>query len=309
MVGVVGERHLEPLDAGEQLAVARRRGLAKREDRVELLDLAEPERGPDVVDPVVEAEAGVVEPAAAVGAALVAQADERAPGLLVVRRHDPALAGRHLLVRIEGEDGVDAVRADGAALVLGAERLARVLDQDEAVLLGERAERVELARVAEDVDGDDPLRPRRDRRLDRGRIEVHRPLVDVGEHRRRTLVDEAVGRGDERVRRRDHLVALAQATDRGEQVQPARARRDGGRVGRADLLREGTLEALDRRAERQPARPEHLEDELLVPLVHVRGRERDALRVGSHASAAVCPTATRSSQWPQRSLLPRTVSR
>ena len=156
MVGVVGERHLEPVDAGEQLAVARRRRLAQREDRVELLDLAEPERGADVVDPVVEAEPGVVEPAAAVGAALVAEADEGAPGLLVVRRHDPALAGRHLLVRVEGEDGVDAVRADDPALVLGAERLARVLDQDEAVPLGELAERVELARVAEDVDGDDP---------------------------------------------------------------------------------------------------------------------------------------------------------
>ena len=53
-----------------------------REDPVELLELADPERGAHVVDAVVEAEARVVEPAAAVGAALVAQADELMPGLL-----------------------------------------------------------------------------------------------------------------------------------------------------------------------------------------------------------------------------------
>ena len=82
VVGVVGERDLEPVDAGEQLAVAGRGGLAHGEDPVELLELADPERGADVVDAVVEAEPRVVEPAAAVGAALVAQADELTPGLL-----------------------------------------------------------------------------------------------------------------------------------------------------------------------------------------------------------------------------------
>ena len=52
------------------------------QDPVELLELAEPDRGPDVVDPVVEPEPGVVEPAAAVGATLVAQALEQLPRLL-----------------------------------------------------------------------------------------------------------------------------------------------------------------------------------------------------------------------------------
>ena len=197
--------------SGEQLAVSGRRSLAQRQDRVELLELADPERRADVVDAVVVAEPRVIEPAAAVGATLVAHADEPAPGFLVVRRDHPALAGRHLLVRIEGEHRVDAVRADPAALVLRSERLAGVLDQHEAVLLAQLAQRVELAGIAEDVDRDDPLRPLGDRGLDGGRVEVHRPLVDVGEDRRRPLVDEAVGRGDERVRRRDHLVALLEA--------------------------------------------------------------------------------------------------
>ena len=133
VVGVVGERQLEPVDVREQLAVAGRRGPAQRQDRVELLELADPERRADVVDAVVEAEPCMVEPATAVGATLVAEADELPPRLLGVRRHDPAFAGRDLLVRVEGEDRVDAVRADAAALVLGAERLAGVLDQREAV--------------------------------------------------------------------------------------------------------------------------------------------------------------------------------
>ena len=50
--------------------------------------------------------------------------------------------------------------AERLALVDGAERLAGVLDQREAVLVADRAQLVELARIAEDVDGDDRLRPR-----------------------------------------------------------------------------------------------------------------------------------------------------
>ena len=45
MVGVVGERHLEALDAGEQLGVALRGGAAQRENLVQLLELPDPERG------------------------------------------------------------------------------------------------------------------------------------------------------------------------------------------------------------------------------------------------------------------------
>ena len=73
----------------------------------------------------------------------------------------------------------------------------------------DRAQLVELARVAEHVDGDDRARPLGDRGLDRRGVEVERARVDVGEDRRRALEDEAVRGGDERERRRDHLVARA----------------------------------------------------------------------------------------------------
>ena len=73
--------------------------------------------------------------------------------------------------------------AERRAAILGSERLAGVVDQREAVAVGDRAQLVELARVAVDVDGDDRLRPLGDRGLDGGRVEVERPRVDVREDR------------------------------------------------------------------------------------------------------------------------------
>ena len=49
-------------------------------------------------------------------------------------------------------------------------------------------ELVELARIAEHVDGHDRLRRVGDRRLHRGRIEIQRARIDVGEDGRRALV-------------------------------------------------------------------------------------------------------------------------
>ncbi len=215
------------------------------------------------------------------------------------------------LFGIEREDGRRPLRAEPLALVPRAERLARVVDQREAVLRRNRADLVELARIAVDVDRDDRLRARRDRRLDRGGIHVQRPRVDVGEHRSRALVDEAVGRRGERVRGRDHLVARSDAGGDAQQVQARGSGRDGGRVRRADLRCDHLLEAVDRRAEREPTGPEDFDDRLLFPLVEIRPRQRDGARFLwphflLHASARV---GAYSSHWPQRSLRPWTVSR
>ena len=122
------------------------------EDRLQLLELTQAERCADVVDPVVEAEPRVVEPAAAVRPALVAEALEQAPGLLRPRRDHAAFAGRDLLVGVEGEDRVLALRADRPPLVDRAERLAGVVDQRDPVPFADRLQFFQLARVAEDVD-------------------------------------------------------------------------------------------------------------------------------------------------------------
>src|SRR5207247_9310904 len=98
---------------------------SRGEDPVGLLQLSDPERRGDVVEAVVVAEASVHEPRAGLEPPLVAQRDEQLVLLLVVGRDAAPLARRDLLVRVEGEDRGMAVRADRAALVLRAERLAR----------------------------------------------------------------------------------------------------------------------------------------------------------------------------------------
>src|SRR5690349_14612657 len=118
MIGVVRERELDAVDVAEQLAVARSDIAPQGEDLVELLDLPDPERCAHVVEAVVVTEPHVLEPTAGIAAALIAQRAEQPPLLLRVRRHDPALAGRDLLVRIEREDRARPVRTDRSAAVL-----------------------------------------------------------------------------------------------------------------------------------------------------------------------------------------------
>src|SRR5581483_3722117 len=122
-------------------------------DLVELLQLADADGRADVVEAVVVAEPDVLEPSARVPPALVSQRPQQAPLLLRVRRDDPAFSRRDLLVRIEGEDAAHALRAERRALVPRAERLARVVDERKPVLVGDRTQLVELARIAVDVDG------------------------------------------------------------------------------------------------------------------------------------------------------------
>ena len=167
--------------------------------------------------------------------------------------------------------------------------------------------RVVFGGIAEDVDRDERLRPRRDRSLDRGRVEVERARVDVGEYRCRALVDRAVRRRDERVRRRDHLVAGPDAREPHAEMQTRRARRHRRAVRDADRVREQRLEARSGRPEREPTGPKHLEHELLVALVDPRRAEVDPVDCCFGHERAICGTG--SSHCAQRSLWPRTVSR
>ncbi len=309
MVDVVGERRLDPIHVDEQLVIAGSDLRTRGEQVVELLELTDPDRGREVVEAVVVPVARVIEPAVGVRPALVPEAREQLPLFLGAGRHHPALAGRDLLVGVEREHGEMAVRADRRASVLGPQRLAGVLDQDERVALAELSQRVELAGVAEDVDGHDRLRPLCDRRFDRARIEVQRLRIDVGEDGSSALVDEAVRGGDERVGRGDHLVARADPCESRTEVQPAGTAGDGGCVRGAHALCEQRLEARDRGPKRKVPGTKHVEDELFLPLVDRRPRERDDPLRRFHASAGSAAGVTYSSQCAQRSLRPRAMSR
>ena len=123
--------------------------------------------------------------------------------------------------------GRAAARATAAA---GTERAGGVLDQRQR-RAARRAER-----PAEEMDGQDRLRPRADLEL-RG-VDIHRLGIDVDEDGPQTRKrDDVRGRG-EGVGGHEHLVAGRETECKHRQVQRRRSRRDGNRV--LDLARSAT---------------------------------------------------------------------
>src|SRR6266702_4385521 len=85
------------------------------------------------------------------------------------------------------------------------------------------------------------------------------------------------------------------------------SRRHRRRVRRTRGLGEALLEPVDRRAERQPPGPQHLEHELYLALAQIGARERDAPRLLLHA--CVLAAGAYSSHCAHCSVRPWTVSR
>ena len=175
----------------------------------------------------------MVEPAHVGRAALVALGVDALLERRVAERDHPALPGRDLLVRVEAEHGRMAAAADRHAVGVDARRAPR------------RRPRRSAGRAARTPAG----RPG-SRRCGRAaaptcasvtaaaaavRVEVERDRVDVGEHRPRALVDGDVGRGDERERARDDLVAVAPRRRRAAPgaARPCRSRRRSRAARRA----------------------------------------------------------------------------
>ena len=133
--------------------------------------------------------------------------------LVVVRRHRAGVAERaEVLARVEAERGEPAERADAPALVARAVRLARVLDERDAVRVAELDERVEIGRLPVEVDGDQRARRGPSSRR-RPRSASISPVVSSQSTSTtsRAELHDGQDRRDEGVRGRDHLVARADA--------------------------------------------------------------------------------------------------
>ncbi len=89
---------------------------------------------------------------------VVAQVPGQLGNLAVVGRDHAALARGDDLVAVEAKAGGIAQPAGAPPLVLGAVRFGRILNHQQAVLLGQRPQRVHVGGVAVDVHRDD--RPR-----------------------------------------------------------------------------------------------------------------------------------------------------
>ena len=92
----------------------------------------------------------------------VAQHAHRLRLLVVVGDDDAALAtGAEVLARIEAEAAGQADAAGARASIFSAVRLAGILDDGNAVALGDRRDRVHVGHLAVEMDGHDRLGPRR----------------------------------------------------------------------------------------------------------------------------------------------------
>ena len=156
------------------------------------------------VDAVEQAGVAVLEAVVAVEPDLVGD-------LLVVGHEEAAVAdGVEVLERVRGERADVAEGAAMAPVVEGAHRLRRVLDHEQIVPARDVHDRVHVGDAAAPVHRHDRLGARRDLLLDLGGVDVL-VIAHVGIDRRRAHVRDRARRGDERDRRGDHLVALADA--------------------------------------------------------------------------------------------------
>src|SRR6185312_13715271 len=98
---------------------------------------------------------------------------------------------------IERERREVAERADHAPVEAGAERVARVLDQGEAMTLGDLDDARGVERVAERVREHDRARPGPDRLLDPRGIDVVRGRLHVNEDGDATSLEDRIDDGGE----------------------------------------------------------------------------------------------------------------
>ncbi len=103
--------------------------------------------------------------------------------LVVVGYQHAAFAGVDMLVIVEAKAADVAYRADRFAFVMHARCLGCVLDDFEAVLLGQRHDRVHVAGLAENMHQHDGLSARRNDLGDGGGTDVKAIFIDVGKNR------------------------------------------------------------------------------------------------------------------------------
>ncbi len=174
---------------------------------------------------------------------MIAQEQHAVEQRLVVGRQHAALAGDHGLRTMKAERRNAAEGAGAPAMARRADRLGGVLDQRQPAAVGDRLKALPLAGRTVEIDAEDRLGLRPDRRLDRVGIEAPGVGQDVDQHRLGADIDDRRDRGDPGDVRRDDFVAGADP-QRGEREMQRRGRmRHGHRMSDADIVGEHALEA------------------------------------------------------------------
>jgi len=139
----------------------------------------------------------VLEPGSHFGPPLVAQGAGHPGERFVVGHEHPALAGRDLLVGVEAECRRVTESAHPGPAILGAEGLARVVDDRQVVPRGEIEDTAPVGGMPEDIDDKHGTGPGSPLPLEIVRRDVVGIGFDIHEHRRGPFVQNRVdGRGE-----------------------------------------------------------------------------------------------------------------
>ncbi len=282
-------RQDQPGAAGERRVVSRGQPLPLGEESFEAPQLVEAERRLDVHHVVLESgNRHVVARASGLREALpglpVHSVELQERGLLedgFVLGHDHApFPGRHVLVGVEGEHRRRREGPDPPALVLRADGMRGVLEHGDPAGGGELEDRIEVRRLAHEVDRQDHLRSRREPLLDLLDPDVQSGRVDVREDGPGAAVDDRVERRHERHGRRHDFVARADSEREERDVQARGRRGDRHGIAAADVLGERGGETLDLRPRRDPAGGERIEQ--LLDFLGADGRTGERKERLSH---------------------------
>ena len=279
----------DPLHAGELFGIAQRELTAALDGGGQAFELLAAHRSLDVGEPVVVADRwialedhlarGVPRRVRHAHAVLPQEAELRIPVVARGGEH-PAVARREQLARMEGEAG-DVAMGPADALPfavpedLAAHRAGCVLDHGQLSALADLDDGLQLTGHADLMHAEDGTRPRRDRVLDAGRVDVEGPGPDVDEHGKRAAVADHVGGGDVRMADGDDLIAGPHAHRQKRHVQRGGAVGDGAGVTRAHEGGELALEGRDLGPLRDPAREDGAARRLHFVPVHHRLGNRD----------------------------------
>ena len=217
--------------------------------------------------------------------ALVAEHGSLASDLRVGGGDHATLTRGHVLGRVEGEgaegtEGTDVLAVDAGGVSLGA-----VLEDPEAVLLGDLEDLRHVGRQPVEVHRHDRGSLVGDGGLDGDRIQVEGHRVDVGEDRLGAGQGDGVAGGGEGEGRDDHLVTLTNAGGQQTDVQGRGARVDGHAMDPVDDLGgELLLEGVDLGALGDHAGGDDLVDGLALVITEDRlGRWNE---LGSHVESS-----------------------
>lgn len=233
----------DPLDGPERLAVADGDLMARLDAGIHQLQVQQAEGGPNLVHLAVDAWRHNLRLASETK---VFKEIDALLHFLVVHDERTALDGVIDLGGMETQGGHVALIEDALAIDLDAEGMGGVIDDAQAILVGNGLNLGGAAGLAIHVHGHDGRGARGDGGLDAVGVDAARCRVNIDEHRLDAVPPDRMGGGDKAVGRGDDLAADVERLQRGDERQ--RAVGEKADVGHLEVVTQRLFQPLVERA-------------------------------------------------------------